>query len=436
LVAFALSELLLARFTFLQNYKDLTGLGQLRGNQMSVEFLYVKPNIEVKNLVTGGDLIVYDPEGRERSDPTDGAGGDGLNFWSPVIGLSANLNGITDKYVKLPNMTLGVLLALTENFNNLWRIRCFPPDQPHFISYGDYVNHLIINLGLGVEVLEKLVYAGGGVSIGVGGEGSLNALNTTLDPSNKAIPLQGGLTVTGNYAPTFGLLVTPFEQKLKLAYSFRYHNQVDVEPLTIVANVNLAKQLNIPLTGQIYTSYTPTMHTVGLSYDFENFMVACDVVLKKWSDYDYSDTEKAIYLNRDKYGMVGIVPSGPEFDDTIDIHVGGEYRLNDQTKIMAGYQYKPSPVPNQSGKITNYIDMDQNIYSVGGSYKLAKYPVELTGSLRYFTFDDLTVDKTGVKGVTWGEAIGSTDPSYLATQSSYEVSGDAFMVTVGAKIGF
>jgi long-subunit fatty acid transport protein len=126
--------------------------------------------------------------------------------------------------------------------------------------------------------------------------------------------------------------------------------------------------------------------------------------------------------------MVGIIPDGPEFDDTLDIHLGAEYKLDDRTKIMAGFQRKESPVPDQSGKITNYIDMDQNIYSVGGSYRFNN-PIELIGSFRYFTFEDLSVDKTGVKGVTWGESI---DPN--VTQNSYKVSGSSYMLSVALKV--
>lgn len=421
-------------------YYNPAGLGQIKGNIIGLEYMYVKPDIEVKNLVTGGDLKVYAPNGQVREDPTEGVDGNGLDFYTPLIGLAVNANAITDQFIKLPHIGLGALVALTGNFDNLWRIRCFPPDQPHFISYGDYTKHVLLMVNLGCEVIEKLFYIGGGIRVGIQGDATLDAVDVdnSLDPDNNNVSLEGGLSVSGKYAPCVGLLVTPLNQKLKLGYCFRGHSQVDVSPVDILANVNITVPIDIPLTGEIYASYTPDMHTLGVSYDFDKLLLACDLVYKRWSKYDYTDSEKAIYTeaNREDFGMVGIIPDGPEFDDTIDIHVGAEYRWDDHIKVMGGFQRKNSPVPDQSGKITNYIDMDQNIYSLGGSYKFTK-PLELTGSLRYFTFQSFSVDKTGVKGVTWGEAVDpDIQPSYLYTQNSYKVSGEAYMASIALKIGF
>lgn len=417
-------------------YYNPAGLGQIKGFQMGVEFMYLKPAIKVENLVTGGDLKVYGADGSFRSDPTEGLDKEGLDFYTPVIGAVIDVNSITDRFMKLPHTSMGILMSLTRNFNNAWRVNIYPPDQPHFISYGDYNNRLSVDIGVGVEGIEKLLYVGGGVGVGINGEGSLGVNNTTLNPDNPAVPLQGGLSLNVTYAPTFGILFTPMDQKLKIGYSYRYRTQLEITPVTIVASVVFPQPLNVPLAGEIIAGYTPDMHTIGVSYDLDPLLLSCDVVYKKWSDYAYSDTEQAIYAeaNRERYGIVGIIPDSPDFKDTYDIHLGAEYKLNDKIRIMAGFQRKPSPVPDQSGKITNYIDMDQNIYSVGGSYHLNK-TVELTGAFRYFTFDDLTVDKTGVKGITWGESSNpAVKPAWLYTQNSYEVSGSSYMIYGGVKL--
>ncbi len=63
-----------------------------------------------------------------------------------------------------------------------------------------------------------------------------------------------------------------------------------------------------------------------------------------------------------------------------------------------------SPVPDQSGRVSNYLDMDQDIFSLGASYALKTWPVSFSAVIKYFTFDGVTVNNDGVYGFTWGQS--------------------------------
>ncbi|MEN6473560.1 MAG: outer membrane protein transport protein [Syntrophaceae bacterium] len=423
-------------------YYNMAGLGQIQKNIIALEFEYVKPRIDVQSVATGEDIKVYNADGSIRSDPTNGMAGDGLDFYAPVLGFVLNLNGALDPLInplaskynpnfRLPRINVGGVISLTENLDNILRTRFHPPDEPHFISYGDIVNNAMIKIGFGVEAIEKLLYLGAGVNCLPNGEGTLYAYNYRFSDNNR-FAMQGNLRVNMMYSPQFGILVTPLNRKLKLGYSYRGHSEINFNRLDIAATIELGQMFSLPLAGEIYTSYNPDMHTFGVSYKmFDSLLIDCDLVLKKWGDFDYSEAEMGVFTEpyRDMYGMTGIIPNGPEFDDTVDIHLGAELKLDEHFTIRAGYQYRPTPVPNQSGKITNYIDMDQNIFSLGGSYHIGRPDIELLGAMRYFMFDNFTVDKTGVASVTWGEAD-------FNQQQSYKVSGDAYMVSAGVKYTF
>ncbi|MEA2101748.1 MAG: hypothetical protein U9P80_04140, partial [Thermodesulfobacteriota bacterium] len=108
------------------------------------------------------------------------------------------------------------------------------------------------------------------------------------------------------------------------------------------------------------------------------------------------------------------------FDDTINYHLGIEYRLSDIFSVMAGYAMIPTPIPNQSGRVSNYLDSDRDLYSFGMSYtlkdsllsKVIKPPVKIAWVVQYQTLDKYRVDNTGVKGISWKD------------QESYTVEGN------------
>ncbi len=132
---------------------------------------------------------------------------------------------------------------------------------------------------------------------------------------------------------------------------------------------------------------------------FDRFLISIETNYQKWCDFEYSDAEKFKYTP-DNPSLVGIETGSPDFSDSWEIRTGFEYRLSKNINLMAGYHRAISPVPDQSGRVSNYIDMDQHIFSLGAGYSL-DLPVTITGLVKYHMPDDLTVTKDRVQGFTW-----------------------------------
>ncbi|OPZ58872.1 MAG: Outer membrane protein transport protein (OMPP1/FadL/TodX) [Deltaproteobacteria bacterium ADurb.Bin510] len=118
----------------------------------------------------------------------------------------------------------------------------------------------------------------------------------------------------------------------------------------------------------------------------------------------------------------------PEFDDTLNLRLGFEYRLNPRTSLMLGYAYQPSPVPDQSYKVTNYLDADKHMFSGGLSHSFRvpglSQPAKLSASLMYQQLETVRVYKDGVQGKTWVD------------QESYELSGYALAGFTGLALSW
>jgi len=147
-------------------------------------------------------------------------------------------------------------------------------------------------------------------------------------------------------------------------------------------------------------------------------MVSTEANLQKWGDYRFSPQDRQFFSGT------------PDFKDTLNLRLGMEYRLDQNTSLLLGYCRQPTPIPDQSGKITNYIDMDKDIFSLGGSYLLHfpawfKKPVRLAGDLQYQRLKGYTVNKDGVSnGITWVD------------QESYKVSGNAMAGSASIRLAW
>ncbi|HEX4446457.1 MAG TPA: hypothetical protein VH044_06975 [Polyangiaceae bacterium] len=130
-------------------------------------------------------------------------------------------------------------------------------------------------------------------------------------------------------------------------------NEMDVDFTFLLPN-GLQQGSTFPL---LY-DYMPWQVALGGTYDLvqngdESFSVAATAVYEKWSDY----------LDRH-----AATPSGPyRWYDTISPTVGARYRQG-PTGAFLDLQYKPSPVPAQTGR-TNYVDNDR--LGAGGGFDYA-----------------------------------------------------------------
>jgi hypothetical protein len=72
--------------------------------------------------------------------------------------------------------------------------------------------------------------------------------------------------------------------------------------------------------------------------------------------------------------------------------------------------------------------MDKDILSLGASYTfktgIAKKPVKIAAVFQYQMLDDYTVNKSGVKGISW------------ENQESYKVEGDVYLGGISMSLAW
>lgn len=392
------------------------GLAQLSGNQITIDYLYTSPKIDVKTL-DGQDLVIRLPDGQTKNDPTQHSGGKGFNLAIPILGIALDVN----KMANLPfHVQVGVGASLPEKFSSVYRVNSNPPDQPQLFRYGDDIDRLHAAISVGIEVIKDLLYVGGGCQAMLYGEARIHVdgMNVTTDPEKSQTVSEVSIPAILKFDPVAGLLFTPMNKKLKIGVSFREKQELEITPVSATLTIDGLPDATLAMIMGIKSFFNPREYSLGCSYDFGGFMLSGEVNLQEWSDYRYSRSHTA----QDSTGKP-YFEGDPDFSNTVNYRLGIEYRLNKKTSLMLGYCHQPTPIPNQSGRITNYIDMDKDMVSLGGQYSLSlpsllSKPLTLNGVIQYQKLKEYTVNKDGISGdnggVTWID------------QESYKVSGDAY----------
>ncbi len=134
---------------------------------------------------------------------------------------------------------------------------------------------------------------------------------------------------------------------------------------------------------------------------------------------------------------MGYFPNSPEFDDIVNIFLGLEYKYSENLIIMAGYRHMPTPVPNQSNRVTNYLDMDKDAITLGCSYSLIKDFITIGVMVEYMQCKDYTVNKDGIIGWAPWNLESDLSPGFTTLhQESYEVEGNVYTTGISAEINF
>lgn len=69
----------------------------------------------------------------------------------------------------------------------------------------------------------------------------------------------------------------------------------------------------------------------------------------------------------------GLNPVPARFRDTVSLRLGTEYTIGlgqHELAVRAGYRYEPTPVPEQTGRDTNFLDSDRHGVSIGTGFRI------------------------------------------------------------------
>jgi len=167
-----------------------------------------------------------------------------------------------------------------------------------------------------------------------------------------------------------------------------YHSGVTAEvkvdavnfPLTQVTSYTgkASVDLNLPDTLALGVHYQVS-DAVSLNFDLDQTM---------WSDYDKLEF-------KDSSGtLLRTVPK--DYDNVLAVRIGGEYSVNDNWTVRAGYLTEPSPLPEETFD-PRLPDADATALFLGGGYDAGQWAIN--GAYMALTKDDRNVDSDEIPGL-------------------------------------
>jgi long-chain fatty acid transport protein len=117
----------------------------------------------------------------------------------------------------------------------------------------------------------------------------------------------------------------------------------------------------------------PTWISGGVAYHLnEDLTLVFDLQYSMWSELDVLTAK---YTDLGSEGEFKL-----EWDDALQIRLGGEYKATDELTVRLGYYYDPAPAPDET---LNFLfpSSTNNVFTFGGSYNLGT--VELSAAGEY-----------------------------------------------------
>ncbi len=424
-------------------YYNPAGLGQITDELiMTVDWIYQAPKFKVTKLSTGEDLKFVDTNGVEVWNPVKAGSGDNLDDIDhnrPTIGITANMNEICSALNIPINLTIGVIMMIPNNMNQILILNDFVPDIPKLTRFGDPDEQLFIAFGLGAEIVKDLMFAGISAKIGIYGDGTVhnsdagvilqgNQPQMPIESQAMVFQMQVDWRILGDLNPIVGILLTPFNKKLKIGATYRAETMFSIGPCPVIMNLgsdSSEQAALIPWNALVeyFIGYSPEEWSMGIAYEIGRLVLSAGVELQRWSEFPYTKIYDNQYFNLD-WDLTGYLPSDPDFDDVLNTSIGMEYKHNHALTILAGYRHMPTPVPDQSGRVTNYLDMDKNAFSLGCTYLIYKNRIRIGAMFEYMVCENYKVYKDDVRGFAWW------------FQESFQVKGDVLTMGLSTEINF
>jgi long-chain fatty acid transport protein len=130
----------------------------------------------------------------------------------------------------------------------------------------------------------------------------------------------------------------------------------------------------------------PDRLTGGVAYSWNNWVLAAEVALERWSSFGsleigFADQpDLATSLTISEPSAPG-TPSLTSYQDTYLFRVGIERRLNHVATVRLGYSYDPTPAPVRSLSPA-FFDATRHGLAVGASFTSATWRIDLASGVR------------------------------------------------------
>lgn len=211
----------------------------------------------------------------------------------------------------------------------------------------------------------------------------------------------------------FGVLLTPVES-WKIGVSYRSQFKLDIDdgdvelrdisstPLAALGFLGSAQTVFGGATFNTKGSTTinmPATLDLGVAYVRDRLTLEVDADWTFWHSYKSLDIDI-----RNNTALLPDSNSRKDWDDTVAIYVGGEYRVTDSLALRLGFRYDPTPVPADTMG-PELPDADKLYYSAGVGYKVSRWTFDL--AYMYVDKKDRTVNNQTPNGVPTAVNYGS-----------------------------
>ncbi len=350
-------------------YYNPAGLGRVKGHAGGLAYLYTSPSMDVS---TNYGSVSGVPKKAD------------LAIGVYIVNLAVDINSIID----IPRqITFGIGLSLMDNLSFI-NLEDVEEHRYRYIQFGAPLKRSAIYMGLGAEIIPDWIWLGLGAHSMVTGTG---VMNMTIEPedlstSEYVTPTEQDIWMDMELAisPTAGIIFSLWK-KLNIGFSYKDAIDVDIDPFYANLDLTLGSNVvSIPVYTAILCNWNPTYYKAGISYRFSDIMIEFDIFREEWSDFKRSVPRE---WRR----------TAPKFEDIYTYRSGLEYVVS-IFNIWGGYQYAPSPVPNQPLN-SNYLDSSRHILSLGFEVKfdypesIVKVPFLIGAAIQDQIIEKRTVQK-------------------------------------------
>ena len=336
----------------------------------------------VSASVTDFSAVHYNPAGLVFSPATTvGVGligaGSGLQIQGEHVALKNQLGPLVGTRAIVPfggflKDRIGFGFALYVPATTELRIISRYPQEAFFPLFDNRSQRLIVMPGFGFRLHERL-----GLGIALNYFGSLSGSVQGAVGASRAIEPRADEHIGGRVGVNAGVRWDPLRV---LSVAIAYRQKFD-SPFAVTSDVQVAGS-PINLAVRSAGLYTPHELILGAAYrPRPRTTLGVDVTWAHWSAWDgpFIHVTSTLPLAGD---LVGELPKVP-FHDIVTLHAGGEQRFalgrRFELALRAGYGYDQSPIPRNQPGVTNLMDGDKHLLTVGVGGRLKKLgPATLT----------------------------------------------------------
>jgi hypothetical protein len=311
-----------------------------------------------------GNVVVDSP-----SYPTQSGVPVTSNFTPPPMSVLVWAAGFTYPF-QLPSWTggrrAGLGITLSGPYEKLRSFSAGTPYDFYSLRYGGDDSQFKATVALSGEIIPDYLSAGAGLSVFITAAGSSEANLVTQNPTGR-LNLDVGL----NTAAIAGL----YGKALKTGFAFTFRQGINPTfQQQFVGQVQIARgtgTMALPVVVSSTLYFEPSLFELEAQREFGLWKVSAGVSYQMWSQYNPS----FLIVQAQDAGQQTASTNTPslQLNNTVNPRASVETTLLSPFILSAGYQFRPSPLSDQTASgPSNILDTDAHIVGFSVTHKIPK----------------------------------------------------------------